>query len=353
MPYGRVLVVDDVSTNLDVAKGLMLPYGLTIDCVSSGQAAIDKIRDEKVRYDVIFMDHMMPGMDGIEAVRIIRSEIGTDYAKTIPIIALSANALAGNEKMFLSNGFDDFIPKPIDLQRLNTLLNLWIRDRHGGESSAGPEPVEAPPAGDNSGLPRIKTKEFAVMEELNWTAGLDRYEEEDIYLRILRSYSVHTPELLEKLRSLSRETLADYAVTVHGLKGASYGICADGIGKKAEELEYAAKAGNYEKVAADNEAFTGRVEKFLADLAALLEKNTKTKTEKPLAPAPDASLLGKILEASIHFKPRVMEESLVELEKYNYETGGELVSWLREQIDNLEYDAVQKRLETELGQNNG
>jgi signal transduction histidine kinase/DNA-binding response OmpR family regulator len=353
MPYGRVLVVDDVSTNLDVAKGLMLPYGLTIDCVSSGREAIDRIRQEKIHYDVIFMDHMMPEMDGVEAVRIIRNEIGTEYAKTIPIIALTANALAGNEEMFLSNGFDDFISKPIDLQRLNTLLNLWIRDRHREEAAAaGPALTENPAEANVSGLSRIETKESAAMEELNFDAGLERYEEEDIYLGILRSYTVHTPELLEKLRSLSPETLKDYAVTVHGIKGSSYGICADGIGKKAEELEHAAKAGNYEKVAADNDAFIGRVEKFLKELAALLGKNGENGPEKPQAPTPDTALLEKILEASIHFKPRVMEESLVELEKYSYESGGELVSWLREQIDNLEYDAVQKRLETELGQKN-
>jgi signal transduction histidine kinase len=349
MPYGRVLVVDDVSTNLDVAKGLMLPYGLTIDCAPSGPAAIDKIRQEKVHYDVIFMDHMMPEMDGIEAVRIIRNEIGTEYAKTIPIIALTANALAGNEEMFLVNGFDDFISKPIDLLRLNTLLNLWIRDRHSedGSSYAEPEPVVNSAGADAPGFSYTGAKEFAAMDELNFEAGLERYEDEAIYLGILRSYSIHTPELLEKLRSLSPETLGEYAVTVHGIKGSSYGICANGIGKQAEELEHAAKAENYEKVAVDNMAFIGRVEKFLVELAARLD--LKKDPEKPPAPAPDRSLLEKILEASRHFKPRVMEESLAELEKYSYESGGDLVFWLRKQVDDLEYDAVRERLETELG----
>ncbi|MDR0720472.1 MAG: response regulator, partial [Treponema sp.] len=307
MPYGRVLVVDDVSTNLDVAKGLMLPYGLTIDCVSSGKAAIDKIRQEKVQYDVIFMDHMMPEMDGVETVHIIRNEIGTEYAKNIPIVALTANALAGNEEMFLANGFNDFISKPIDLQRLNNVLNQWIRDRHGEESvkDTVPEPMETPALTGVPGLSSVETKELASMEELNFEAGLERYSGEAIYSRILRSYTVHTPELLEKLRSLSRETLGDYAVTVHGLKGSSYGICADGIGKQAEALEYAAKAGDYEKVTADNNAFIDRVEKFLVNLAALLGKTAEKGPEKPQAPAPDKSLLEKILEASRHFKPQL------------------------------------------------
>jgi PAS domain S-box-containing protein len=127
MPYGRVLVVDDVETNLYVARGLMGPYGLSIDTALSGFDAVDKIRDG-ASYDIIFMDHMMPRMDGIEAAKIIRS-IG--YNK--PIVALTANALAGQAEMFLNNGFDDFISKPIDIRQLNSVLNRLIRDRQTPE----------------------------------------------------------------------------------------------------------------------------------------------------------------------------------------------------------------------------
>ena len=118
----RVLVVDDVDINLEVAKGLMEPYGLTVDCVLSGKEAVAKIREERPRYDLVLMDHMMPEIDGIEAVRIIRNEIGSEYARTIPIVALTANAIAGNEEMFLSHGFNGFISKPIDINRLDEML---------------------------------------------------------------------------------------------------------------------------------------------------------------------------------------------------------------------------------------
>ncbi|MDR1744123.1 MAG: response regulator, partial [Planctomycetota bacterium] len=101
LSYARVLVVDDIATNLDVARGMLKPYGLKIDCATSGRRAIEAIRAEKPRYDAIFMDHMMPEMDGIEATRIIREEIGTEYARNIPIVALTANAIVGNEEMFL------------------------------------------------------------------------------------------------------------------------------------------------------------------------------------------------------------------------------------------------------------
>jgi len=124
MPYGRVLIVDDVESNLYVARGLMASYDLSIDTAVSGFEAVDKIRS-KCDYDVIFMDHMMPGMDGIEATKVIR-----DLGYTKPIVALTANALAGHSEMFLKNGFDDFISKPIDTRQLNMTLNKLIRDKY-------------------------------------------------------------------------------------------------------------------------------------------------------------------------------------------------------------------------------
>jgi PAS domain S-box-containing protein len=342
MPYGKVLVVDDVMTNLDVAKGLMLPYELTIDCVLNGQEAIDRVRREEVRYDAIFMDHMMPGMDGIEAARIIRREIGTDYAKTVPIIALTANALAGNEEMFLSSGFNGFLAKPIDIFKLDAVLNQWVRDKQSKETLWKTEQEKSAEAEAPSG----GVLEEKKLEGMDFEAGLKRYGTEGVYMKVLQSYVTHSPELLDKLRSLSRETLPDYAITVHGLKGASYGVCANGTGKAAEELEHAAKAGDYERVSAKNAAFIERTEGLLENLRKLLEKAAEKEDEKKKAAAPDRDVLERLLDATRHFKPAVMEDLVKELENCEYESGGELIPWLREQLDNLEYDAIKDRLES-------
>jgi len=123
MPYGNVLVVDDVETNLYVAKGLLAPYELSIETANSGFEAIDKFKSGGV-YDIIFMDHMMPKMDGIEATKILR-EMGYNGN----IIALTANAIVGQAEMFMQNGFDGFISKPIDIRQLNAALNKMIRDK--------------------------------------------------------------------------------------------------------------------------------------------------------------------------------------------------------------------------------
>ncbi|MCL2284133.1 MAG: ATP-binding protein [Fibromonadales bacterium] len=127
MPYGKVLIVDDVESNLYVSKGLMMPYGLSIEIVSSGKKAINKIKAGNV-YDIIFMDHMMPEMNGIEATRAIR-ELGYTH----PIIALTANAVIGQTQVFLENGFDNFVSKPIDTRQLNTVLNKLVRDKQPPE----------------------------------------------------------------------------------------------------------------------------------------------------------------------------------------------------------------------------
>ena len=124
MPYGSVLVVDDVETNLYVAEGILSLYELHVELAESGYEAIEKVESGK-EYDIIFMDHMMPNMDGIVATQKLR-ELG--YKGTI--VALTANALVGNEEMFTQNGFDGFVPKPIDLRSIDVILNKFIRDRY-------------------------------------------------------------------------------------------------------------------------------------------------------------------------------------------------------------------------------
>jgi CheY-like chemotaxis protein len=121
----HILVVDDVLSNLMIAKGLMEPYGVNVYLVKTGQKAVDIVREGKIRFNAIFMDHMMPEMDGIETVRVIREEIDTEYAKTVPIIALTANISDENKSMFLEHGFQDFLSKPIDILELERILHTW------------------------------------------------------------------------------------------------------------------------------------------------------------------------------------------------------------------------------------
>ncbi len=135
----RVLVVDDNLVNRKVARGFLKPYRFIIDEAESGQKAIDCVRQTK--YDMIFMDHMMPEMDGIEAVRLIRSECGENGTAPV-IIALTANAMEGVREMFLQNGFEGFITKPLDKKVLNEALLRWIPEERRKEPGTWEESVE-------------------------------------------------------------------------------------------------------------------------------------------------------------------------------------------------------------------
>jgi CheY-like chemotaxis protein len=136
-PQANVLVVDDIITNLKIVKGLLLPYKMQVDLCKSGKMAIEAVKSN--HYDIVFMDHKMPEMDGVETTQYIRAwendkncvEFPTETPKLlrsfrIPIIALTANAVAGTKEMFMENGFDDFLSKPIDTIRLNAVLEKWI-----------------------------------------------------------------------------------------------------------------------------------------------------------------------------------------------------------------------------------
>ncbi|MDR2258616.1 MAG: response regulator, partial [Treponema sp.] len=304
IPYAKVLVVDDVATNLDLARGIMKPYGMTVDCAGSGKAAVELIRKGEPRYNAVFMDHMMPGMDGIETVRIIRNEIDSEYARTVPIIALTANAIIGNEELFLNNGFQAFLTKPIDIIKLNEAINRWVRDKEiEKELGLDKESLMTEGAGNTGEKTKDHDEALQITEELravrvkglDMEKGLERFGGDGkSYLNSLRSYVVHTPPLLAAARN--PEPGADYAITVHGIKGSSYGISAELIGQWAEKLEHAAKAGDLTLVEAENDGFIGTVEQFIADLKGLLDA-LEEKRKKPLKTAPDPALLGRIWEA--------------------------------------------------------
>ncbi len=339
LSYASVLVVDDIMTNLDVVKGMMKPYGMKVDCAISGYQAIEMIRMENPRYSAVFMDLMMPEMDGIEAKRIIREEINTDYARNIPIIALTANAIVGNEEMFLSQGFQDFISKPIDMIKLDTVLRRWVRDKsREGE------------AADADTLPKDTTENdtegVSLIDRININ-GVDKYkalesfsDRQDVFIDVLHSYIVNTRPLLDVLRKyLAAENFEDYRIVIHGIKGSSYAIFAQKVGMLAEELEKAAKAGNFDLVKASHGVFE-KVERQLLDDIERALKEIDAVTEKPLAAEPDAALLQELKEACQAFEMDRVDAAMAELESFRYRNGEKLVLWLREQVDNMTFEEI-------------
>ncbi|MCL1847751.1 MAG: ATP-binding protein [Coriobacteriia bacterium] len=332
LPYARVLVVDDNLTNLDVSRGLMKPYGMRIDCLTDGQQAVDAIREEKVHYNAVFMDHMMPGMDGIEATRIIREEIGSDYAKNVPIIALTANSIAGNEQMFLSKGFQAFIPKPIDIDRLDKVIKRFIRDRawdHEDSDISDEDETTSQTALSDIAIPG-----------LDILCGMRRFgDNEETYLDILRSYSDNTPPLLRQIETVTPDDLPDYAVIVHGIKGASHGICADAVGDFAEELEKAAKAGSYSFVVNNNAGFIEVVSELIADIKNQILCLT-IGDAKPVKGKPDAKVLKALLDACGSLNTDEIDSLVKDLDAYEYESESDQISRIVRNAKQFDYSGI-------------
>jgi signal transduction histidine kinase/ActR/RegA family two-component response regulator len=120
-PEARILTVDDALPSLVVLKGLLAPYEMHIDLCKSGQNAISAVK--RNHYDLIIMDHMMPGMDGMDTAKILR---GMERGKDVPIIMLTANAFVGMKEMFLKSGFDDYLSKPIEVEKLDRAMDRWL-----------------------------------------------------------------------------------------------------------------------------------------------------------------------------------------------------------------------------------
>jgi len=243
MPYGKVLIVDDVETNLYVANGLMSPYGLSIDTAGSGFEAIKKIKSGSI-YDIIFMDHFMPKMDGIETAKIIR---GLNYTK--PIVALTANALTGQTEIFLANGFDGFISKPIDIHQLNSVMNKFIRDVYPAEI------VDAARQLKNN-LENSSGKPPSVNPELLKIFNRDA-ENAVIELEMI---------INNKQGSYGDEDIKLFIINVHAMKSALANIGETEISSLASKLEKAGRGRN-------NLFITEETPVFLSALHAIVEKN--------------------------------------------------------------------------------
>jgi CheY-like chemotaxis protein/HPt (histidine-containing phosphotransfer) domain-containing protein len=269
------LIVDDIITNLKVAQGLLIPYKVKVDICESGFDAINLVRGNS--YDIIFMDHMMPVMDGLETTAKIRELSG---CAKIPIIALTANAVSGVREMFLSNGMDDFLSKPIDPAKLESMLFKWIpENKHVISDPDADADCDAFQSGIKSGIFDPQNDSAIIDRDevhgLDIQAGLNRIGGNvEIYIEILKIYVESTPEILDKLRVPTADDLKDYAIAIHGIKGSSLNIGADKIGKLAAELEADAKAGDLEAVLSKNRNFITLAERLLDEMANYIKNNT-------------------------------------------------------------------------------
>lgn len=242
-PEAVVLLVDDQPLNLKVCQGLLGPYEMEVYTARSGSEALHQMT--QVWPDLVFMDHMMPQMDGIETTLRIREMGRKDpYFAVVPIVALTANAMKGVREEFLSSGFNDYISKPIRLDKLDDILRAWI-----------PEDKQKAPA-----LPPGALLSEHIPEDLQGLPGIDVAQGMSYcgtgkaYRKTLFLFREQIPGRLRRIRQAWEEARwEDYVIEVHSLKSAARWIGAMDLGDQAEALEMAGRERNLDKIA-DNTA---------------------------------------------------------------------------------------------------
>jgi CheY-like chemotaxis protein len=208
-------------------------------------------------------------MDGMETARAIRS-LGTKYAGTVPLIAISANALLGDKGVFLSRGFQDFISKPIDIFQLEAVVRRWVIT--SDSASENMADCQKPEAAES--VKSVKVNGFFNLQ----IDGIDMQRipkhcgrNEALFGEFLHSFVNNIPELLNTFKLIKTaeneaENLKNYAIHVHGIKGSCRNICADEPAEQADKLEKAANSGDYDYIAANNPDFVESVEKLITNI---------------------------------------------------------------------------------------
>ncbi len=312
-PTARVLVVDDVRTNIQVAQGLLSFYEMTVDTCLSGYEAIEAVK--RRGYDLVFMDHMMPEMDGVEAARRIRE---LDAGRNLPIIALTANAVSGMREMFLQNGFDDFLSKPIDTAKLNAVLERWLPKEKQVEAALEDDGADAAP---DIGQVRATFSLRGVDTDM----GLSRAGgSQTNYLRTLSIFrgdaAAKSGEMREALKNDDLPSLALYA---HALKSASANIGALGISDQAKALEEAGKSGGADFVNANANAFLADLETLAQDIDRIIAVTKKAAAQTPSDLGALKTILTALKTALAAVDIEEIDKNAHELQDFSHTAGAE------------------------------
>ena len=338
-PGVKVLIVDDNVINRKVARGFLKNYTFDLTEAESGPEAIQLVGDQ--RYDIIFMDHMMPGMDGIEVAEIIRRDCGENGAAPV-IIALTANAMEGMREHFLEHGFDDFISKPLDRRELHKLLLRWVPEKY---RQADDKKEESKP---------LDASVFKI-DGIDMDAAMNYYSgDEDGFVDLLELYCMDGKRKTELLRGLVKTDILRYQIEVHGLKSASANIGAVKVSDMARSHENAAAQGDIEFITGQFPMLLAEYETLLTNIGQFLERRSNEKEEKEKLPYMEAKELREQIELALedlsHFRSKECRERVDAMLLHELpEKAAESLLRIQEQLRLYEDDNAEELLSQLLG----
>ena len=263
-PEARVLIVDDISTNLLVAEGLLLPYNMQVDLCESGQEAITAAKF--TRYDLILMDHMMPEMDGVETtlrIRQTKSSVPEDeeYFKSVPIVALTANAIKETRDMFMQNGFSDFLSKPIDTTKMHQVLEKWIPKHKQKEGT-----YFSPVAVEKDDSDEIIIQGVDTEKGIKLSGGTKKG-----YLQTLKSFNDEARKKIEEIRvAVDNDNIKRFSELTHALRSAAASIGAERISIASHALEMAGYQEDKEYIYLNSRDYLSDLETLTKNIASVI-----------------------------------------------------------------------------------
>ncbi len=333
-PEVHILIVDDNTVNLTVATGLLEPLKMHIDTATSAAQAIEMIHH--LKYDLIFMDHMMPEVDGVEATHIIRRLV-PNY-NDVPIIALTANAVGGVREMFIKEGMNDFIAKPIDIKDTLSKLRKWLPH----EKIIYVEKSKAQEGSDPNGGSLYSS--ILEIKELNTKNALSLLGTEKLYYSVMKEYFEAIDKKYKSIKDHKEaKSWHDYTIEVHALKSTSRQIGAEHLADLAAEME---KAGNDGNVALINEKTDEMLSEYLKIkniLAPYFPSSAENVREHTALPEEIFSFLERMNTALDDFDTLNIDAIVEEMSKCKYEDeDADLFEKLKEAAEESDIDGCRK-----------
>ncbi|MDR1270373.1 MAG: response regulator, partial [Planctomycetaceae bacterium] len=357
-PSTRILVVDDNFTNLLVWEGLLEPYGCEVLSVSSGREAINILGKEY--FDLVLMDQMMPDLDGLQTMKLIRKlsgrklrcfpkknnrvdnssdtfvQVDESYFKKIPIIVATANALVNMREEYLHNGFNDYIAKPIHLAHLNTILKQWIPSEKqlSLETSNRTFAVsEESSSVSIEMLSKLQLPHVNVLEGLQFVNG-----NMNNYFHVLESFRFHAPENFRSAHTFCQEERwQDLIIEVHSVKSLAKIIGANQLAALAAELEAAGKQEDYETIRKNINQYLQIFQSVLTDVDIMLQLIVPPK--EPKSDTTPAELTDEELHS-------LMNEARIVLEGYDTDQAAQLLK--RISLESLPPELIKKIEEIQM-----
>ena len=329
-PDAKFLIVDDNLINITIAEGLLAPLKATILSAESGRKALELVKDNN--FDIIFMDHMMPELDGVETTHIIRKNIIT--ARTTPIIALTANAMEGAKDMFLKEGMNDLVTKPIDIRSLIACVRSYLPSEKIVEIDPEAQDEAVSSTGADQG------SEIVYYEGLDVDKAIASIGMTALYNKIVEEYYRSGSGKYQDIKNAyDTGDWKDYTIKVHALKSSSRQIGAAELGDLAESLEKAGKADDLDYIHGNTEGLLNDYQALLDKLSQYFpEEEVPDVSELPLLSADDLGiLLDRLAQACDDLDMDEMENVRDELKGHALPGGaGEFAPALYEAIDNLD-----------------